>query len=120
MLTPPTSPKPLVEAPFVSQGWSSHLTRWSPYPAAGEPIELPLHKLYHYMCELYLVASDIQSLVFAEFPKMSIVEKGEEAQAMDSRVLKWYKSLPLQFQTDDPDFVLAPTTVDIAYSPIFS
>ncbi|EXJ68033.1 uncharacterized protein A1O5_08648 [Cladophialophora psammophila CBS 110553] len=115
-LIAPTSPKPSLEAPYASKVWLNHLTPWSPYPMAGDPVQLPLQALYHYMCELYVFAGDIQSLVFADFSTMSTMEKLNAAREMDRKMLEWYSSIPQQFQVDDPNFVLVPTTVDLALS----
>ncbi|OAP60583.1 hypothetical protein AYL99_05585 [Fonsecaea erecta] len=115
-LVAPMMPKPSLEAPYASEVWRNHLTSWSPYPKAGDPIELPLHALYHYMCELYIYASDMQSLAFAEFAKMNALEKLHAARDLDRKMLEWYQSIPQRFQVDDPTFVLAPTTIDLALS----
>ncbi|OAG41676.1 hypothetical protein AYO21_04140 [Fonsecaea monophora] len=115
-LVPPLSPKPSLEAPYASESWRNRLTSWSPYPMAGDPVRLPLQALYHYMCELYIFASDVQSLIFADYAKMDAVERLQAARDMDKKMLEWYGSIPQQFQVDDPDFVLVPTTIDLAYS----
>ncbi|KIW32178.1 hypothetical protein, variant [Cladophialophora immunda] len=114
-LIAPTSPKPSLEAPYASKVWLDRLTPWSPYPMAGDPVELPLQALYHYMCELYIFASDVQSLVFADFAKMNAVQKLHAARDLDRKMMEWYRSVPQRFQVDHPTFVLVPTTVDLAY-----
>lgn len=115
-LVPPSTPKPSLEAPYVAEVWRTRLIPWSPYPSPQDPMQLPLQALYHHMCELYLLASDLQSLVFVDFLSMDALQKIEAAQKMDHLLLDWYKSIPQRFQVDDPTFVLAPTTVDLAYS----
>lgn len=114
-LIPPTSPQPSLEAPYASEIWRNHQTPWSPYPLLRDPVPLPLQALYHHMCELYLLASDVQSLVFKDFATMNTLEKMEAAQRLDNQMMKWYRSLPARFQIDDPDFISVPTTFDLAY-----
>ncbi|OAL21184.1 hypothetical protein AYO22_08147 [Fonsecaea multimorphosa] len=115
-LVAPMTPKPSLEAPYASEVWRSHLTSWSPYPKAGDALQLPLQALYHYLCELYIFASDVQSLVFADFAAMNAVEKLHAARDMDRKILEWYKSIPREFQAEDQNFILAPTTIDLSLS----
>ncbi|EXJ77649.1 hypothetical protein A1O3_09877 [Capronia epimyces CBS 606.96] len=116
LLTAPSLPKPTLEAPYTSEKWNSHLTPWTGYPLHGERIQLPLHKLYHYMCELYLFASDIQTLLFADFPSMGVVERFEASQRIEAQMQQWYSSLPSQFRVGQPDLVVVPQTVDLAFT----
>ena len=112
---PPANPKPVIEAPFAAEVWQSQLTAWSPYPLLQDPILLPMHTLYHHVCELYLLAPDAQALAFADFATMTTNEKLTQARKMDARFVEWYQSLPPRFQFEDRTFLTIPATIDIAY-----
>ena len=113
-MVPPTGAKPTLDRPYQSESWGNHTTAWSSYPLDREPIQLPLQFLYDQMCQLYVFTSDLQYMLFAEYLTMDAGQKFEAAQAMEEKLQKWYKALPSQFQEDDPDFIVAPATVDLA------
>jgi hypothetical protein len=80
-----------------------------------ETIQLPLHTLYHYVCELFLIVPDAQALAFAGFSTMNAAEKLDAARQIDARLMGWYLSLAPRFQFDDPAFLVVPATIDMAY-----
>ena len=117
-LLPPVSPKPSIDSPYAAEIWQSRLTDWTPYPLLRDPIELPLHALYHHVCGLYLLVPDAQALAFAEFDTMKPAEKLDAARKMDARFMEWYRSIPSHFQFEKPDFLLSSTAFDLTY-PVF-
>jgi hypothetical protein len=115
-LSPPTTPKPISEAPYAGEVWKSRSLSWTPYPLLRAPIQLPLHSLYNQVCELYKIAPDAQALAFRDFAIMTPAAKLDAAQKMDARYVDWYRALPSRFQFGAPGFVLVPATIDLAYA----
>ncbi|OCT51512.1 hypothetical protein CLCR_09138 [Cladophialophora carrionii] len=114
-LIPPSNPKPSVDAPYAVESWQHRLTDWTPYPLQRETVQLPLHALYHHVCELYLIVPDAQALAFAGYATMNAGEKLDAARTIDARFMEWYGALPPRFQFEQPGFVVVPTTIDLAY-----